>query len=236
MTTQRRTDEIAENLSAVRGQIEAAAVDAGRNPEAITLVVVTKTFPVQDIRVLHKLGVRDVGENRHPEAGDKARALSDLAMTWHFVGQVQSNKAAAIASYADVVHSVDSARVAARLGAGARRSGRVVAALVQVNLDPAGTGSGRGGVAPESTLTLAQTVDGTDGLVLRGLMGVAPLAAAPAPAFGRLSETWRLVRASHPRADLLSAGMSGDFGEAIAAGATHVRVGRAVLGSRPALR
>ncbi len=231
-----RRDEIATNLRAVRARMGRAAVLAGRDPAELTLIVVTKTFPTEDLRLLHELGVRDVGENRHPEAGEKAAELRDLEMTWHFVGRLQSNKAAAVASYADVVHSVDSTRVAARLGAGAHRHDRVVRTLVQVSLDPAGSAGRRGGVDPDEVASLARTVAVTDGLELRGLMGIAPRGEAAAPALRRLGEIWELVRRSYPAADVLSAGMSEDFPDAIAAGATHVRVGSAVLGSRPALR
>lgn len=231
-----RRDEIATNLRAVRARMGRAAVLAGRDPAELTLIVVTKTFPTEDLRLLHELGVRDVGENRHPEAGEKAAELRDLEMTWHFVGRLQSNKAAAVASYADVVHSVDSTRVAARLGAGAHRHHRVVRTLVQVSLDPAGSAGRRGGVDPDEVASLARTVAVTDGLELRGLMGIAPRGEAAAPALRRLGEIWGLVRRSYPTADVLSAGMSEDFPDAIAAGATHVRVGSAVLGSRPALR
>ncbi len=236
MTVSRRGDEIATNLRSVRARIADAARSAHRDPAELTLIVVTKTFAADDIRLLHDLGVRDVGENRHPEAGGKAAELHDLDLTWHFVGQVQSNKAAAVASYADLVHSVDSARIAERLGAGASRRARVVTALIQVNLDSAGPGTGRGGATPDAVVALAQQVASTDGLVLGGLMGVAPRGEPPTPAFHRLAEMWQHVRSSHPGANVLSAGMSGDFREAIAAGATHVRVGSAVLGSRPALR
>lgn len=236
MTSSPRRDEIAANVRQVRERIAAAASGAGRSPEAITLVVVTKTFPADDIRLLHELGVRDIGENRHQEAAEKAAQLRDLKLTWHFVGQVQSNKAAAIAAYADVVHSVDSARVAKRLGAAARRHQRELAALVQVNLDSGGTAPGRGGVPPDAVAELARTVAGSPGLLLRGLMAVAPQDEPAADAFTRLADIWRTVRDEHPAADLLSAGMSGDFGDAIRAGATHVRVGSAVLGSRPPLR
>lgn len=236
MTVDERRAEIAARLEQVQQRIAHAAVAAGRDPPDVTLIVVTKTFPATDVRLLHELGVRDVGENRHPDAQRKRDELADLDLAWHFIGQVQSNKAAAIASYADVVQSVDSGRLAARLGAGARRAGRELPVLVQVDLDAGDAAKGRGGVLPEAASELASTVAGTDGLQLRGVMAVAPLGEPAGPAFGRLAEIWRSLRAAHPSADVLSAGMSGDFPEAITAGATHVRVGSAVLGSRPLLR
>lgn len=245
MTDQARRDEIEANLAAILDRIASAAAAAGRHPGSITLVVVTKTFPVEDIRLLADLGVRDIGENRHPEAADKATALSDIDLRWHFVGQVQSNKAARIASYADVVHSIDSSRVVRRLGMGAEADGRLVTCLVQVSLDPQSRGGspgaesvgpGRGGAAPDHAAEVADAVASTPGLRLGGVMGVAPQGEPPARAFARLGEVARQIRGRHPSATMMSAGMSGDFPDAIEAGATHVRVGSAVLGSRPRLR
>jgi pyridoxal phosphate enzyme (YggS family) len=235
VTTERR-DEIAAGLRRVRDEIVAAAAGAGRDPADVTLVVVTKTYPVSDIEILHGLGVRDIGENRHPEAGDKAAALHHLGLVWHFIGQVQSNKAARIASYADVVHSVDSERIARRLDRGAARHGRVVTCLVQMNLDPPGAAAGRGGASERDVMAVAGAIDAAPNLRLGGLMGVAPPDHSAADAFQRLARTWRETRLVHPGATMLSAGMTADFPAAIAAGATHVRVGSAVMGERPPLR
>jgi pyridoxal phosphate enzyme (YggS family) len=230
-----RPAEIADGLAAVRRRIADTARDAGRDPADITLVVVTKTFPSTDIRILADLGIRDVGENRHQDAARKAAELADLDLCWHFVGQVQSNKAGKIAAYADVVHSVDSLRVAERLGAGAVDHGRELICLVQVSLDQAASAEGRGGVQPGDLLDLAAAVATTTGLRLGGLMAVAPLGEPAGPAFARLAELSRAVCLDHPSATMLSAGMSEDFPAAIEAGATHVRVGSAVLGRRPPL-
>lgn len=230
-----RRDELAEHLDDVRHQIDAAAASVGRRPEEVTLVVVTKTFPVSDIRLLSELGVRDVAENRHPEAGEKAAELADLGLTWHFIGQLQTNKAARVAQYADVVHSVDSERLVRRLGTGAHSAGRVVSCLVQVSLDPPGDGSGRGGAQPGDVTHLADVIAATEGLRLAGVMGVAPAGGSAADAFARLSQTAADLRAQQPSATMISAGMSHDFGDAVRAGATHVRVGSAILGHRPPL-
>lgn len=230
-----RRDELAERLSEVRGRITAAAEVAGRDPDDVTLVVVTKTWPVSDVRLLHELGVRDVGENRHPEAEDKATELRDLGLRWHFIGQIQSNKAGRIAGYADVVHSVDSARLAHRLNAGAHSKGRVIDCLVQVNLDPDAAREGRGGVVADDLPGVLASVDDAEALRLRGLMGVAPLGGDPVEAYARLAAIAADTRSSYPSASWLSAGMSGDFEQAIQAGATHVRVGSLVLGQRPPL-
>jgi PLP dependent protein len=243
MTSLQRRDEISAGLRSVRERIARAAEQAGRDPAGVTLVVVTKTFPASDIRLLADLGVRDVAENRHQDAAEKAAALAGLDLVWHFVGQIQSNKAARIASYADVVHSVDAVRTAARLGAGAVQRERTVTALVQVSLDldsgldsGSGAGSGgRGGARPDDIPALAEAVANTDGLQLGGVMAVAPLGEPAPQAFARLAEIAGQLRQDHPAATMLSAGMSEDFPAAVQAGATHVRVGSAVLGARPSL-
>jgi pyridoxal phosphate enzyme (YggS family) len=236
VTDNERRDEIAAGLRRVRDQIAGAAEAVGRDSADVTLVVVTKTFPTSDVRLLAELGVRDVAENRHQDAAEKAAALSDLDLVWHFVGQVQSNKAARIASYADVVHSVDSVRTAKRLGSGAVAAARTVTALVQVGLDPPAGSKGRGGAQPTDVPALAAAIAGTDGLRLGGVMAVAPLGEPAADAFERLLEISSRIQRDHPSASIMSAGMSEDFPDAVRAGATHVRVGSAILGARPPLR
>jgi hypothetical protein len=231
-----RTLELRARLDTVRGRIAAAAEAAGRQATDVTLVVVTKTWPTDDIRRLRGLGVADIGENRHREAEMKAAELVDEDCTWHFVGQVQSNKATRIAAYADVVHSVDSVRVAQRLNAGAHRYDRSLDCLVQVSLDAGGPGGGRGGVSPAAVEDVAEAIEGAGLLRLAGVMAVAPLGAEPAAAYERLASVSSAVQAVHRQATWISAGMSEDFEAAIAAGATHVRVGGAILGERPLLR
>ena len=234
MTTRR--DEVAHNLETVRTRIAAACSDVGRDPSEVTLTVVTKFFPASDVRLLADLGVRDVGENRHQEAVQKAAETADLGLTWHFIGGLQSNKAAAVASYADVVESVDRAKLLRGLGHGAHERGAVLDCLVQVRLDPPGAGVGRAGALPEQVVDLAARLRQTEGLRLRGVMGVAPLGEDPAPAFARLREVADQVQALDPGATWLSAGMSADLEEAVRAGATHVRVGSGVLGRRPTIK
>ena len=232
-----RAAEIAASLATVRARIGAACQAAGRPAGAVTLIAVTKTFPAADIRILSRLGVRDVGENRDQEAAPKAAELADLRaeLTWHFVGQLQTNKAASVARYADVIHSVDRIRLVTALGAAAGKTGRPLRCLVQVSLDDE---PGRGGAPPGQVLAIADAVAGQAGLDLGGVMAVAPLAAESVPggplaAFQRLARIAAQVRAQHPGAVMISAGMSGDLEDAIAAGATHVRVGTALLGGRP---
>src|SRR5690242_17358397 len=230
MTTRR--DEIAAGLETVRGRIAAACADAGRDPDEVRLVVVTKFFPASDVRILADLGVTDVGENRHQEAQAKAAECADLGLTWHFIGGLQSNKAAAVAAYADVVESVDRAKLLKGLTKGAHEADRTLDVLVQVSLDEE-PGDGRSGVAPEQVERLAEQVAAAEGLRLRGVMAVAPLGADPVPAFAKLADVADLVRHVDPAATWVSAGMSGDLEAAVESGATHVRIGSAVLGRRP---
>jgi pyridoxal phosphate enzyme (YggS family) len=233
---ERRYDEIRRGLRAVQEEIAAAAEAAGRSPDDISLVVVTKTWPSSDTRILHALGVRDVAENRQQDLERKVVELPDLDLTWHFIGQIQSNKAAGVGARSDVVHSVDSIKVATRLArAGAQRD-REIGCFVQVSLDPGPARSGRGGVSGDDVDAVAQAVESSDALCLLGVMGVAPLGGDARAAYRELADLSARLRTVHPLATGISAGMSGDFTLAIEAGATHVRVGSAVLGERPSLR
>ena len=226
MSAPDRAQELQRNLADVEQRLTAACTAAGRTRDEVVLVAVTKTWPAADAAVLRDLGVLDLAENRDQEARDKAAAVDGVR--WHFVGQLQTNKARSVASYASVVHSVDLPALVEALGAGAVRAERTVEVLLQVSLDGA-----RGGAAPADLASLADGVAATEGLRLRGLMAVAPLGADPAEAFGRLAALAEQLRRQHPGADLVSAGMSGDLEAAVAAGATHVRVGTALLGHRP---
>ena len=230
-----RAEELERNLAQVRARIDRACHDAGRAPGSVGLTVVTKFFPASDVRLLAGLGVTDVGENRHQEAEAKADECADLGLRWHYIGGLQSNKAAAVARYADVVESVDRAKLVGRLSAGAVERGSEVEVLLQVSLDPPGADH-RAGADPTEIPALAAAVEAAEGLRLAGLMAVAPLGEDPAEAFARLAAVRADLLRDHPGADRLSAGMSGDLEEAVAAGATHVRVGSAILGSRPPAR
>jgi pyridoxal phosphate enzyme (YggS family) len=235
-----RQAELAENLARVEERIEGACVAAGRSRDEVTLIVVTKTYPARDVRLLAELGVRHVAENRDQEAAAKAAECADTPVTWHFVGQLQTNKARSVAGYADVIHSVDRPRLVNALSSAAGHHGRRLECLVQVALDKESeTAAERGGAAPESVLALGDEVAAAQGLLLAGVMTVAPLtgpyAGRPAAAFQRLGEISTHLCTRHPAATMVSAGMSSDLEEAVAAGATHVRVGSAVLGERPRL-
>lgn len=229
-----RRQEIAAGLSAVQERIAGACADSGRDAGEVRLIVVTKFFPASDVRLLADLGVTDVAENRHQEAEAKAAECADLGLAWHFVGGLQSNKAAAVARYADSVQSVDRRKLVAPLdrGAAERSAAQPLDVLLQVGLDLAAADR-RSGARPAELADLAAAVEQAEHLRLRGLMAVAPFDEDPAAAFTRLAEIRADFVTSYPRADLLSAGMSADLEAAISVGATHVRVGSAVLGSRP---
>ena len=232
-----RRDEVRAGLEEVRRRTSSACAAAGRDPDEVTLVVITKYFPASDVRLLAELGVRHVGENRHQEAVEKHDACADLDLTWHFVGGLQSNKAAAVGRWADVVQSVDRDRLLPGLRRAAHERGRPLDVLVQVSLDVDAAEAGRrSGVHPAEAALLAREVAATEGLRLRGVMAVAPRDGDPAQAFARLAGVAAEVRAEVPSAVWVSAGMSGDLEEAVRAGATHVRIGTAVLGNRPTPR
>jgi pyridoxal phosphate enzyme (YggS family) len=229
VTEAARREELAHRLAGVRGRIAKACDAAGRDVGEITLIAVTKTWPASDVRLLSELGLTDVGENRDAEAAPKAAQCADLNLTWHFIGQLQTNKAASVVRYAHVVHSLDRPRLARALGQAARRAGRVIECLVQVSLD---ADPDRGGTPPEQVTALAETVADEEGLVLRGVMALPPLDMPPAEAFTKLLGSAAEVRAIAPAATVISAGMSGDLEAAVAAGATHLRIGTALLGDR----
>ena len=223
--------DLAARLAEVDAGIVDAARAAGRDPGAITRIVVTKFHPVEIVRELYGHGVRDVGENRQQELSEKSSSAGDLdGLRWHFIGQAQTNKAKAIRAAASVVHSVDRIKIADALDAAAAADGPTLDVLLQVNLtdDPK-----RGGVAPAELERLAEHASGCRTLRLRGVMAVAPLDEEPARAFARLAEYSGRVRAIAPEATWISAGMTADYPEAIAAGATHLRIGSAITGPRP---
>jgi len=241
-----RMTVLSANLEQVHERIAVACRAAGRDPDSVALVAVTKTHPASDVRILYQLGQREFGENRDQDAAAKALDLaadpSASDLRWHFIGQLQGNKVRSVAGYADVVESVDRLKLVGPLDQAAQRAGRKIECLIQVNLDPDIAGrdeteaAGRGGAAPAAIGPLADAIADCANLSLGGLMAVAPLGADPKPAFERLAAAAAKLRGIHPRAVSLSAGMSGDLEAAVAAGATHVRIGSALLGSRSPLR
>jgi PLP dependent protein len=219
-------DALAERLAQVRSGVVDAAREAGRDPEEVTTIVVTKFHPASLIQQLVSVGVRDIGENRHQEARAKAIELAAEPIRWHFVGQLQRKKARQVREYATVVHSIDRSSLVDALG------GAPIAldCFVQVNLtdDPA-----RGGVDPRELDALVEAVVASDGLSLLGLMAVAPIEAEPRRAFARVRELGERIRRIAPDASALSMGMSEDYRDAVLEGATHLRIGTAITGNRP---
>ncbi len=237
-----RVRDLTARLASIHRRIEAAARAADR--QAPHLIVVTKYFPASDVRILASLGVTDVGENRDQEAAAKSAELEELGLAWHFIGQLQTNKAKSVARYASAVHSVDRIPLVTALGKavtleGARRADAGLAdrgdlaCFLQFALADDAAPGGRGGASPSEATVLAEAVVATEGLGLAGVMAVAPQGIPAAAAFDRLMDISASVRAVDPGASEVSAGMSGDLEEAVAAGATHLRIGSDVLGPRP---
>jgi len=217
-----RKDEIAQNLQEVKERIQSAANSVNRDPNEVELIVVTKTFPISDIEILRDLGELNFGENRDQEAGPKAQTIP---ATWHFQGQIQSNKIKSICEWADVIHSISSEKEILKFAQSARKH----QVFLQVSLDGE---VGRGGASPADLAQLADLVNESNNLELLGLMAVAPLGVEPMKAFADLAQINQGFAGQFPNSKFLSAGMSGDFEAAIKNGATHIRVGSSILGSR----
>jgi len=217
-----RREEITLNLQEVKKRINRAAQSVDRDPAEIELIVVTKTFPVSDIEILRELGEVNFGENRDQEAAPKAQTV---AATWHFQGQIQSNKIKSICQWADVIHSISSEKEVLKFA----QSPRKHQLFLQVSLDGQ---EGRGGASSAELARLADLVNASNNLELMGLMAVAPLGIDPENAFADLAQINQGFQGQFPNSKYLSAGMSGDFEAAIKFGATHIRVGSSILGSR----
>lgn len=235
-----RLAQLEHNLAAVRQRIDAAVAAAGRQGTPPELIVVTKFHPARDVRRLASLGVTDVGENRDQEAATKAAELAELHLRWHFIGQLQSNKAKSVVKYAHAVHSVDRPQLSVALekamAAERERTGRgPLECFIQVSLDEDADGH-RGGARPADVPALADQLAAAEGIRLAGVMAVAPLRADTAAAFAKLAGISARLTSLHPEAAGISAGMSQDLEAAIKFGATHLRIGSDILGPRPALR
>ena len=222
-----RVDEISANLEKVKEQIKLAAASANRLSEDITLVVVTKTFPVSDIEILYSLGIRDFGENRDQEASAKV-GLLPKDVRWHFQGQIQSNKLKSITSWASFIHSVDQLRYAQMISD--YSAGNEKPIFMQVSLDK--PPQSRSGVNPSELLELAGAISELPGIRLQGLMAVAPVNSPAEQAFAELEDIRSDFLSTFPAAKSLSIGMSGDYQIAIKYGATHIRIGSSILGIR----
>ena len=208
-----RKAQLAENLAAVKATI----------PNDVHLIVVTKTFPLSDAQLLHELGVSDFGENRDQEGKAKAPFVPGK---WHFQGQLQSNKLKSIANWADVIQTIDSLRYVELLSKASEKNLEV---FIQVSLDGE---EHRGGALPDQLNQIADSILASSNLKLQGLMAVAPLGEQPDRAFERLAKIHQNFVTAYPNAPFLSSGMSSDYLSAIAHGATHIRVGSSILGSR----
>lgn len=219
-------NDLAERVARFNSSLEDVCAAAGRSRNELTLIAVTKFHPAEIIRELCALGITDFGESRHQEAQEKAFALQDLSLNWHFVGQLQRNKAKQVSAYADVIHSVDRETLAAALA----ETDHCVECFVQINLtdNPA-----RGGVSLAGTERLVEYISALPMLRLRGVMAVADPAHDPRLSFEKLRKASERVRSLSPNATAISAGMSHDFREAILEGATHLRIGSAITGNRP---
>lgn len=231
MTTAPAID-VAARLRSVREEIADAALRVGRDPAAITLVAVTKRVGEELVRAAMEAGQRDFGENYVQEGLAKIDAIDRPDVNWHLIGGLQSNKAARAARAFRLLHSVTSASVVRAISREMVSSGDVAKVLLQVRL---GDGEARAGIDPGAALATAILITNEPGLSLEGVMGVAPVDEAPRPHFARLAAVLdELRKAGLPRAPLreMSAGMTGDFRDAIAEGATIVRIGTAIFGRR----
>ena len=229
-----RDDELAANLSDVRQRVAAACAAVSRPVTDVALIAVTKTFPASDVVALARLGIADFGENRDQEAAPKVAEVAARAaplIRWHFVGALQTNKCASVATYASLVHSVDRLRLVASLDKAASQLTQPLRCLVQIDLDEVSR-PGRSGARPGDVAAIAAAIAAQTHLELAGVMAVAPLGADTAVVFRRLSGMADAARWRYPSATVISAGMSGDLEDAVANGATHLRVGSALLGVR----
>ena len=223
---------IKDNLETLQSRIDNACQEAKRNSTEITLIAVTKTYPADDVDLLKQLGIDDVGENRDQEAALK-RTQVQADFNWHFIGQLQSNKAKSVVSYAHLIHSVDRSSLAKEIQKSAQGVDKKQAVLIQLDLDQSGPDPTRGGLWPTELMALAQQITDSSHLELKGLMSVAPLEENPEVALARLAVIRAEFLKTYPQASILSAGMSDDLEAAILHGATHLRIGSALLGERP---
>lgn len=227
-----RLANIQSNLEKINSRIAEACSRSKRNISEITLIAVTKTYPASDVDLLKQLGIENVGENKDQEASGKISQVKEK-FSWHFIGQLQSNKAKSVVTYAELVHSVDRLSLAKELQKSASAIAKKQKVLIQVDLDQSGPDPSRGGVWPADLAALAQFINQSENLELAGLMSVAPLGENPSKAFERLAQIRSDFLKNYPNAVILSAGMSEDLEAAIEHGATHLRIGSALLGERP---
>jgi pyridoxal phosphate enzyme (YggS family) len=216
-----RREQIRTALKRIRSDI----------PDYVTLIVVTKTFPVSDIEILYELGERNFGENRDEEGLEKSAILPKDSI-WHFQGNLQSKKIRSIVSWADFIHSLDKASHANKINEVANSLSKVQKVFIQINLDSGLGSDNRSGIDPNNFDQFLVELDNLKNIEIVGVMGVAPLGADPAPGFELLYKLSLKLQSIKPGATLISAGMSGDFPVALQFGATHIRIGSSILGTR----
>lgn len=217
-----RQSQIATALGNVRSRI----------PSNVTLIVVTKTFPASDVEILYQLGERNFGENRDSEGSEKSLQISEDSI-WHFQGALQSNKLRSIVQWSDYIHSLDDVGHATKISSLANEANKKQNCFIQINLDPErNEQSQRSGITIDELSRFAEFAAEMTGITVVGVMGVGPLNANPRPAFAELKRASQILQKTIPAATFISGGMSGDFEIALEYGATHVRVGSSILGSR----
>lgn len=229
---QSRQEEIFQNYQKIQNRINDACKRSGRNTSEITIIAITKTYPAKDIDLLKNLGIEHVGENKDQEASHKFQEVTNR-FTWHFVGQLQTNKVKSVVQYADFIHSVDRLSLVKEIQKMSQKINKIQKVLIQIDLDDSQDDENRGGVNPANLTELAQEISNCPNLELAGLMSVAPLNMVSKEAFIKLSKIQQEFLKSYPLAKMLSAGMSEDLEEAVSHGATHLRIGSALLGERP---
>jgi pyridoxal phosphate enzyme (YggS family) len=229
MTELKRADDISQALSQVEERIARACLSAGRNRDDVTLIAVTKTYPVSDVQILQGLGINNFGENRDAEGVEKS---SLIEAHWHYQGEVQSKKIGSISRWADTVHSLDDLSHIEKFNRALETLGdKSLQVFIQVSLDGNPT---RSGLQPSDLMQACQAVSDSVHLQLMGVMAVPPVESDPEKSFAQVADIAEGVKHGFPEAKYLSAGMSGDFEVAIAYGATHIRIGSQILGSRSA--
>ncbi len=227
-----RFQQIKSNYEKIQSRITEACKHAGRKTTDITLIAVTKTYPAQDIDLLNSLGIENVGENKDQEASQKFKEVNHKYI-WHFVGQLQTNKVKSVIQYADFIHSVDRISLVKEIQKSCQKINKIQKVLIQIDLDESTGDENRGGVVPNQLINLATEIASCPNIALSGLMSVAPLNESAESAFSRLQNIQKDFLKNFPDALMLSAGMSEDLEAAILHGATHLRIGSALLGERP---
>lgn len=229
MTELKRVDDISQALSEVEERIARACLSAGRVRDDVTLIAVTKTYPISDVQILQGLGINNFGENRDAEGVEKS---SLIEAHWHYQGEVQSKKIGSISRWADTVHSLDDLSHIEKFNRALETLGdKSLQVFIQVSLDGNPT---RSGLQPSDLMQACQAVSDSAHLQLMGVMAVPPVESDPEKSFAQVADIAEGVKRDFPEAKYLSAGMSGDFEVAIAYGATHIRIGSQILGSRSA--